>query len=127
MFKTTYSALDNMANIIYDRVRKGGYAVNDLQAYLDDALKRVKLESEPDEPFIEDYDIHSELRELITTTRNFLDVTQIQLAEKSGISQSNISKIESGNYQPSVATLKKIADALGKRLVIDFADREDFE
>ena len=101
--------------------------MKDLQSYLDDALKHVKLESVTDEPVMEDYDIHAELRELITTTRNFLDITQNQLAEKSGISQSNISKIESGNYQPSVATLKKIADALGKRLVIDFADREDFE
>ena len=101
--------------------------MKDLQTYLDDALKHVKIEGMPDEPIIEDYDIHAEIRELITTTRNSLDVTQNQLAKKSGVSQSNISKIESGNYHPSVATLKKIADALGKRLVIDFADREDFE
>lgn len=101
--------------------------MNDLQSYLDDALKNVKLEGAVDELVIEDYDIHAELRELITTTRNALDVTQNQLAEKSGVSQSNISKIESGNYQPSIATLKKIADALGKRLVIDFVDREGFE
>jgi DNA-binding XRE family transcriptional regulator len=101
--------------------------VKDLQAYLDDALKHVKIKGTPDEPVIEDYDIHAELRGLITTTRNSLEITQNQLAEKSGVSQSNISKIESGNYQPSVATLKKIADALGKRLVIDFIDWEDLE
>ena len=101
--------------------------MKDLQAYLDDALKNVKLNNSADETIAEEYDIHAELRELIVTTRNFLDVTQNQLAEKSGVSQSNISKIESGNYHPSVATLKKIADALGKRLVIDFVDREDLE
>ncbi|MCL2222525.1 MAG: helix-turn-helix transcriptional regulator [Oscillospiraceae bacterium] len=101
--------------------------MKDLQTYLDDALKYVKLESAPVLPIIEDYDIHAELRELIATTRNSLDVTQNQLAEKSGVSQSNISKIESGNYHPSIATIKKIADALGKRLIIDFIDRDDLE
>ena len=101
--------------------------MKDLQAYLDNALKNVKLNGSADEPIVEDYDIHAELRELIVTTRNFLDITQNQLAKKSGVSQSNISKIEGGNYQPSIATLKKIADALGKRLVIDFVDREDLE
>lgn len=101
--------------------------MNDLQAYLDDALKRVKFEDTSDDPLIADYDIHAELRKMITTTRNLLEVTQNQLAEKSGVSQSNISKIESGNYHPSIATVKKIADALGKRLVIDFVDREAFE
>ena len=101
--------------------------MKDLQAYLDDALKHIKMEGTLDEPIIEEYDIHAEIRELIATTRSSLEVTQKQLAEKSGVSQSNLSKIESGNYQPSVTTLKKIADALGKRLFIDFVDREDFE
>lgn len=101
--------------------------MNDLQTYLDNALKNVKLEGATDEPVVEDYDIHAELRQLIISTRSSLDMTQSQLAEKSGVSQSNLSKIESSNYQPSIATVKKIADALGKRLVIDFAGREDFE
>ena len=108
-------------------IGKEGYAVNDLQTYLDNALKNVKLEGATDEPVVEDYDIHAELRQLIISTRSSLDMTQSQLAEKSGVSQSNLSKIESSNYQPSIATVKKIADALGKRLVIDFAGREDFE
>ena len=101
--------------------------MKDLQTYLDDALKNVTLRETADEDLAEDYDVHAEIRLLITTTRNSLNVTQKQLAEKSGISQSNISKIESGNYHPSVSTLKKIADALGKRLIIDFVEREDFE
>ena len=99
--------------------------MSDLQTYLDEALKRVKLDSIDDETAAPDYDINSELCQLIIDTRVSVDMTQNQLAEKSGVSQSNISKIENGSYRPSVATLKKIADALGKRLVIDFIDRED--
>jgi DNA-binding XRE family transcriptional regulator len=99
--------------------------MSDLQTYLDEALKRVKLDSINDEAATPDYNINSELSQLIIDTRVSLDMTQNQLAEKSGVSQSNISKIENESYRPSVATLKKIADALGKRLVIDFVDMED--
>jgi DNA-binding XRE family transcriptional regulator len=102
-----------------------GYVMSDLQTYLDEALKRVKLDSINDEAATLDYNINSELSQLIIDTRVSLDMTQNQLAEKSGVSQSNISKIETGSYRPSVATLKKIADAFGKRLVIDFIDMED--
>ena len=100
--------------------------MSDLQTYLDEALKQVRIEKTNDEPSVEDYDVYEELSQLIINSRNSLDLTQNQLAEKSGVSQSNISKIENGSYRPSIATLKKIANALEKRLVIDFADREDF-
>jgi len=99
--------------------------MKDLQSYLDEALKHVKLTNVDDEP-CEVYDIHEEIRELIINTRCFLDITQNQLAEKLGISQSDICKIESGDIQPDIATLKKIADALGKRLIVDFDEVDDF-
>ena len=99
--------------------------MSDLQIYLDEALKRVKLDNINDEADTPDYDINLELCQLIIDTRVSVDMTQNQLAEKSGVSQSNISKIENGIYCPSVATLKKIADAMGKRLTIDFIDMED--
>ena len=102
-----------------------GCVMSDLQIYLDEALKRVKLDSINDESVAEEYDIYSEICQLIIDVRVSIGITQSQLAEKSGVSQSNISKIENGSYRPSVSTLKKIADALGKRLVIDFIDRED--
>lgn len=48
------------------------------------------------------------------------NMTQKELAEKIGIKQSNISRLESGNYNPSLEFLKKVADALGKELHIEF-------
>ena len=47
-------------------------------------------------------------------------ITQQQLSEKTGINQSNLSRIENGNGNPSVSTLKLIASALGKKLSISF-------
>lgn len=47
-------------------------------------------------------------------------MTQKQLSEKTGINQSNLSRIERGTGNPSVATLERIAAALGKRLSISF-------
>lgn len=47
-------------------------------------------------------------------------MTQKELAEKTGIRQSNISRIESGSSSPTVETLARIAAGLGKKLVIEF-------
>ncbi len=99
--------------------------MDDLQSYLDEALKEVRLVEVDDKPIFSDYDIEAELCDLIANTRNQLSITQKQLAEKSGVSQANISKIENGSYKPSIQILKRIADGLGKRLVIEFADREE--
>ncbi len=99
--------------------------MDDLQSYLDKALKEVQLVEADDKPNFTDYDIEAELCDLIANTRNQLGITQKQLAEKSGVSQANISKIENGSYKPSIPVLKRIADGLGKRLVIEFVDREE--
>ena len=58
----------------------------------------------------------------VAMARASLDWSQKELAEKSGIDQSDISKIERGAYNPSVATLNKLAKAMGKKLVISFED-----
>lgn len=40
-------------------------------------------------------------------------LTQAELAGRSGLTQSHISRLENGEHSPSHATVKKIADALG--------------
>jgi len=47
-------------------------------------------------------------------------LTQKELAERTGIRQSNISRIENGNCSPTVATLQQIAAGVGKTLYIEF-------
>lgn len=48
--------------------------------------------------------------------RKGANVTQEQLAEKSGLPQSHISRIENGEVSPTRFTLEKIAKALGKTI-----------
>jgi predicted transcriptional regulator len=56
----------------------------------------------------------------IIAARMERNLTQKGLAEKTGIRQSNISRIENGNCSPTIATLQQIADGVGKTLHIEF-------
>ena len=47
-------------------------------------------------------------------------LTQKELSERTGITQGDISKLENGNANPSIKTLKRIAMAMGKQLRISF-------
>lgn len=51
--------------------------------------------------------------EKIRALRKEADLTQEELAERSGLPQSHISRLENGQHSPSRATLEKIARALG--------------
>ena len=48
------------------------------------------------------------------------NLTQKELAQRTGIRQSNISRIENGKSSPTVATLQQIACGLSKTLHIEF-------
>ena len=47
-------------------------------------------------------------------------LTQKELAERTGIAQGDISKLEKGNANPSLKTLKRLADGMGMTLKIAF-------
>ena len=96
----------------------------DFQEFLNQALDQIEFTSVKNTPEIEEYDIDAEVRDLVAVSRSASGLTQKQLAQRTGISQANISKIENGSYHPSLSTLKRIADALGKRLVVRFEDLE---
>lgn len=52
--------------------------------------------------------------------REALGMSQQELSTKTGITQPDISKLENGKANPSIGTLKKIAGAFGKKLVVQF-------
>lgn len=56
---------------------------------------------------------YEEIRAVIAA-RLACNMTQKELAERTGIRQSNISRIESGADSPTVDTLARIAAGLGK-------------
>lgn len=61
------------------------------------------------------------LIEAIIEKRLAQGLTQTALAKKIGTKQSSIARLESGNYNASVAFLEKIAKALDTKLIISLA------
>jgi len=59
-----------------------------------------------------------EIVDAVITARIAQNMTQAELAELANTKQSNISRFESGNYNPSLEFLQKLAGALGKSIEI---------
>ena len=47
-------------------------------------------------------------------------LTQKQLSERTGIAQADISKLESGNANPSLKTLQRLAAGMGMKVKVEF-------
>ena len=69
---------------------------------------------------IESVDPSLALASSLARAREYAMLTQKQLSEKTGIYQSDISKLERGNANPSISTLKRLADAMDMTLKIEF-------
>lgn len=70
-------------------------------------------------------DINRLLAYHLSLAREIAGMTQKELAEKTGIYQADISKIERGLANPSVSTLKRLADGLNMNLIIEFEPKKD--
>ena len=94
---------------------KGDIVMSDLSNFFEKQMQ--------DEEFRKEYDALTPKYELIKEIireRNAQNLTQKEFANRLGIKQSNISRLESGNYNPSLDFLEKIAKGLGKELHIEF-------
>ena len=60
--------------------------------------------------------------EIVRTARLGVGLTQAQLAERIGTTQSAISRLESGRILPSLATLERVAKACGSALELHLVD-----
>jgi len=60
------------------------------------------------------------ITKVIVDTRKKQGMTQVRLAEKTGIAQCDISRIETGTSNPSIKTLKRIAEGMGMTLKLEF-------
>ena len=65
-------------------------------------------------------DVVDLLAENLIGARDIVGMTQKQLSELTGIYQADISKIERGLANPSLSTLKRLADGMGLKLRIEF-------
>lgn len=61
-----------------------------------------------------------ELAKMVIAKRLEKEMTQSQLAKKIGTKQAAISRLESGDYNPSFLFLRKVARALDSELKVSF-------
>ncbi len=82
-----------------------------------------------DEEFKKEYDaIQPEMDDVIRAivdARTSQNMTQKELAERTGINQADISKLENGTRNPSVNLLKRLADGMGMALKIEFVPKRN--
>lgn len=56
-----------------------------------------------------------------------MNMTQKELSEKTGIAQTEISKLENGTRNPSIKLLQRLADGMGMVLTINFTPKKSSE
>ncbi|MDR4468683.1 MAG: helix-turn-helix domain-containing protein [Nitrospira sp.] len=78
----------------------------------DMALQRLEAEPRAEHPAMS-------YGQWIRTVRNYLRMTQQELAQRSQIPQSHLALIESGKIDPQIGTLQRIFDGLSCELVIE--------
>ena len=94
---------------------KGENDVSSYKEYKEQALQDPQLRAEYD-ALQPEYDII----QAMIDARNAQNLTQKELAAKTGITQADISRIENGTRNPSLALLKRLAAGLGMQLKLEF-------
>lgn len=89
-------------------------------------LKNYKEKQMKNPEFIKEYEkIQPELEVIraIVDARISQNLTQKQLAERTGINQADISKLENGTRNPTVNLLKRLADGMDMILKVEFVPK----
>lgn len=73
---------------------------------------------------VEQKSIRQSVIEQYVRYRKIQGMTQAELAKRAGISRTNITRFESGNYNPSLEMLVRIAAALGTTLQVQLITKE---
>ena len=86
-------------------------------------LKDLRNEFMKDPAFRKEYEAlqpEMDIIRAILDARIRAGLTQTELSKKTGISQADISRLENGTRNPSLALLKRLADAMNMTLRIEF-------
>ena len=90
--------------------------------YKDKALSNPEVKAEYD-ALQPEYD----LIQAMIDARTSQNITQKELSKITGITQADISRIENGTRNPSLAMVKRIADGLGMQLRLEFISGTNIE
>lgn len=88
---------------------------DDFTRYLAEQLKDPEFRK-----YWEEDEAEFQLRLAIIDARNETGMTQEQLARASGLNQRVISRIQTGNANPTLRTIGRLAKGFGKKLEIRF-------
>ena len=91
-------------------------------------LKEYKEIRMQDPDFAKEYtDIQPELNVIraLIDARISQNLTQKELSERTGIAQTEISKLENGTRNPSIRLLQRLADGMGMVLNVSFTPKEE--
>ena len=86
-------------------------------------LKRRLMKSPEFAAEYEKADTEFAIIEALVRARTKANLTQAELAERLGTTQSAVARLEGGKVSPSIATLRRYAEATGSRLQIDLLTR----
>lgn len=89
--------------------------MSDLRKYIEKQMEDPEFRAEHEATRSE-----FEVSRALIEARVSANMTQKELAKRSGIRQSNISRIENGTCSPTIATLQLLAKGLGKELSVNF-------
>ena len=90
-------------------------------------LKEYKEKRMADPEFAKEYaDIQPEMNVIraLIDARISQNITQKELAERTGIAQTEISRLENGTRNPSIKLLQRLADGMGMVLTVSFTPKE---
>ena len=85
-----------------------------------DQVKKQLLQNPEAQKEYENLKVLYDIKHEIIRLRLEQGLSQKELADKINTKQSAISRLESGEYNPSIELLTKVANALGKELQITF-------
>lgn len=81
---------------------------------------KQELKNKQFKRYFDEYGKQLEIAYLIAQKRKQAKISQKELAQKIGTTQSNVARMEAGNQNFSMVTLEKIAEALKSELKVSF-------
>ena len=90
-------------------------------------LKEYKKKKMQDPEFVKAYEeIQPEMNVIraMIEARTSQNLTQKELSERTGIAQTEISRLENGTRNPSIKLLQRLADGMGMVLNVTFTPKD---
>ena len=92
--------------------------MSSFREYFEANLEKIKIDDFKDYGF----DLKKDFGVLIKKVRKNKKISQVELSKISGISQSNISKIEAGKYNASLNQIERLLTSLESKVIMEVGE-----